>query len=100
MRISDWSSDVCSSDLGGTGSCRVVVVTMVHRLGLGNEVARRAGHAVIIGPAMDDRQARAPIAVRGRRVRRLPFERGGAPRIGISLGAFEQAPDQDRKSVV
>src|SRR3546814_565609 len=40
MRISDWSSDVCSSDLRGEIDCAAGVVE--HRVGLGLEVVHEA----------------------------------------------------------
>ena len=56
----------------GRGACRYV---------LRNEIFFGAGHAVIVRPAVDHRQLAAPIAMRRRRLRRLPFERCRAPRI-------------------
>src|SRR3546814_11103524 len=47
MRISDWSSDVCSSDLGA-GPRRLFAVALLHRVEkpcAGRSAARRAGPA-------------------------------------------------------
>ena len=60
------------------------------RLVLRDEILRRARHAVIIGPAIDDRQFLAPVAVRRRRLRRLPFERRRAPGIAAGVLALER----------
>src|SRR3546814_13028696 len=47
MRISDWSSDVCSSDLTDLGrSARPVGGSAAARLVLGRIVARHARHAI------------------------------------------------------
>ena len=51
------------------------------RLVLRDEVLAAPGHAVVVGPAIDDRQLLAPVAVPRRRLRRLPFERRRAPRV-------------------
>src|SRR3546814_12774413 len=49
MRISDWSSDVCSSDLNNAGS-RVVVAGCVAQAE-GEEIVRRAPSVdVVVGP--------------------------------------------------
>src|SRR5690606_32856495 len=50
------------------------------RLVLRNVVLVLAGDAVVVRPAVDDRQLRPPVAVHRRRVRRLPFERRRLPR--------------------
>src|SRR3546814_9217724 len=42
MRISDWSADVCSSDLGIVGHHRQLLVEVGLRLGAGGLVAERA----------------------------------------------------------
>src|SRR3546814_13009373 len=61
MRISDWSSDVCSSDLpaaGGTGR--------LHRLdGGGADLAPFGMHPVILDPVDLDRQEGAGADVQG-----------------------------------
>src|SRR3546814_14179560 len=46
MRISDWSSDVCSSDLGGAGRCRNApegAFSNGHRAVRARKVRRRLG---------------------------------------------------------
>ena len=53
-----------------------------------------ARHAVVVGPAIDDRQLLAEVAVRRRRVRRLPLQRGGVPRVAAGRPAAEVAADQ------
>src|ERR687898_2414753 len=57
------------------------------RLVLRDEVLLGARHVVVVGPAVDDRQLLAEIAVAGRRLGRLPFERRGAPGIAAGLPA-------------
>src|SRR3546814_5724073 len=42
MRISDWSSDVCSSDLKGGGAAKVSARGELHRLGRGGPADRFA----------------------------------------------------------
>ncbi len=61
---------------------------------LRDEIFRRTRHAVVIGPAIDDRHLLAPVAVRRRRCRRLPFEGCRAPRISARILAVAQAPEQ------
>src|SRR6185295_11264543 len=53
----------------------------IERLVLRDEIVPGARHAVVIGPAIDNRQMRTPVAMLGGRVRRLPFERGRIPGI-------------------
>src|SRR3546814_5860696 len=53
MRISDWSSDVCSSDLsnyGGFGSGIVVPETGIHLQNRGFGFTLEPGHANRVGP--------------------------------------------------
>src|SRR3546814_3183399 len=84
MRISDWSSDVCSSDLAGTGvredagrrRHRAVQVLAVHRPGMAGRALRRApGRPPQALEAVADRPQGA------QRLRRLhPRARGDAQR--------------------
>src|SRR5689334_12279305 len=53
-----------------------------------------AGNAVVIGPAIDHRRLLAPVAMPGRHLRRLPFERRRVPRVSFRLPAVPDAPDQ------
>src|SRR3546814_6962117 len=56
MRISDWSSDVCSSDLGGV--LRRVLLVEQADLRRGKRLADRAGpHRSFIGVGRDDPRA-------------------------------------------
>src|SRR5258708_21702660 len=64
------------------------------RLILRHEIPGSAGYAVIIGPAIDDGEILAPIAMPRRGLRCLPFQRRSSPGIAASLFSFEQAPDQ------
>src|SRR5690606_14221414 len=64
------------------------------RLVLRQEVLGRARNAVIIGPTIDDRHVLAPIAVRGRRFRRLPFQRGGPPGVASRRLSGAKAPEE------
>src|SRR5690606_10732244 len=61
------------------------------RLVLRNVVLVLAGDAVVVRPAVDDRQLRPPVAVHRRRVRRLPFERRRLPRVRLRPLAAHQA---------
>src|SRR3546814_6540151 len=46
MRISDWSSDVCSSDLEGTGSQRLSSAQFIHEI---RNIAERQRRVVTFG---------------------------------------------------
>src|SRR2546423_3196913 len=59
---------------------------------LGEKILCGARHAVVIGPAVHDRQFLAPISVPRRRFRRLPFQRRRSPRIGAGKRALGQTP--------
>src|SRR5215207_1356439 len=48
---------------------------------LRDEVLLGAGHVVVVGPAVDERQLLAEVAVAGRRLGRLPLKRGRPPRV-------------------
>src|SRR5262245_56630409 len=61
---------------------------------LRHEVIHASGHAVLIGPAIDDRQLRTPVAVLRRRVRRKPLDRRRAPGVAARRLAVLQAPEQ------
>src|SRR6202022_2689237 len=61
---------------------------------LRHEIPSGAGYAVIVGPAIDDRELLAPVAMPRRGLWSLPFQRRASPRIAASLFSFEQAPDQ------
>src|SRR5213076_2488152 len=58
------------------------------------EIPDGAGYAVIVGPAIDDRELLAPVAMPRRGLRCLPFQRRRSPGIAASLSSFEQAPEQ------
>src|SRR3546814_3971760 len=97
MRISDWSSDVCSSDLGGGGQER--------RGGRGDGRARdrRAERIAFVGAArivvFHGRRARA---ARAAAQRSGDEARSGGQRIGeVDAGRSAAAiVGEDRKSVV
>src|ERR1700730_15996494 len=57
---------------------------------LRDEILFGAGHAVVVGPAVNDRQSLAPVTVLGRCIGRLPFERRGPPGIAARVLAFEK----------
>src|SRR5262245_20857113 len=85
----------------GTRTTNIAVLTASFLSGsrdrglvLRHEILRGAGHAVIVGPAIDHRQLLAPVAVPRRGFRRLPLQRGGSPGIAAGLLTLEQAPDQ------
>src|SRR6266700_8004332 len=61
---------------------------------LRDEILFGAGHAVVVGPAVNDRQSLAPVAMYGRRIGCLPFERRGLPRVAARGLALEERPDQ------
>src|SRR3546814_4040673 len=83
---------------GGTGSCRMMLDARARRLGLRDEVGFRTRNAIVIGPAIDDRTLRAPVAMRRRRIGRLPFQRGRAPGVGMGLRTFERARSERHTS--
>src|SRR5262245_13338273 len=58
---------------------------------LRQEILRRAWDAVVVGPAIHHRKGLAPVAMPGRRLRRLPFERGRPPRVAAGGAAFREA---------
>src|SRR3546814_1730638 len=58
MRISDWSSDVCSSDLAGAAAAGDRPLTP-----LGVELRRRQREAVAPGVAVDHREVGVLVAV-------------------------------------
>ena len=60
---------------------------------LRDKVFRGSGDAVVIGPSVHSRQVLAPVAVHWRSIRRLPFQRGSAPWIGVRFFAPLQAAD-------
>src|SRR3546814_17074667 len=86
MRISDWSSDVCSSDLPGADALHpVVMVGIVGRLGARNRHEGRASHPGRLQRRSEHRGAsvdRLPLAILAilRRVARL--DRSEARRVG------------------
>src|SRR5882724_9749819 len=61
---------------------------------LRDEILFGAGHAVVVGPAVNDRQSLAPVAMYGRRIWRLPLERRGPPGVAARGFALEERPDQ------
>src|SRR5260370_5730782 len=72
---------------------KMTVTTMAHvsscgprdrRLVLRQEILRGARDAIVVGPAIHHRKGLAPVALPGRRLRRLPFERGRTP--GVATG--------------
>src|SRR3546814_1161225 len=73
MRISDWSSDVCSSDLRALRACLdrdIAIVEDPDQLG-GNAIGEIVGDAVSLVGAVESRQARVPVAAN------VDFERRG-----------------------
>src|SRR3546814_7881818 len=101
MRISDWSSDVCSSDLGFfAGQNRPV-----HETSAGRVVRQRAMHGAGIGPdqqiadlpfmAIDILRLRGPVAKL--REQRAAFLGGPSDDV---IGGGAQQQRLDRKSVV
>src|SRR3546814_2231492 len=64
MRISDWSSDVCSSDLGHVPV--EVVGLQVKRVGVGQEHRQALRDLLAIGRAQPDIDGRAAVARGGR----------------------------------
>src|SRR3970040_2063887 len=59
-----------------------------------DEVLLGARHAVVVSPAVDQRQRRAEVAVPGRGVGGLPLQRGGVPGVAPRGLASEIALDQ------
>src|SRR4030065_2110666 len=60
---------------------------------LRDEVLLGARHAVIVSPAIDQRQRRAKVAMRRRGVGGLPLQRGGVPGGATRWPAFEISPN-------
>src|SRR3546814_3752566 len=86
MRISDWSSDVCSSDLGGGGANRA---RRAARIARGAELS-----IVVRGGDCDHRPARAPQGAG--MVRRAGRRRGAAAGQGIALAVADRVRRRDR----
>src|SRR3546814_14760844 len=98
MRISDWSSDVCSSDL-----------TQESDDGIGNDITQAAdsrSRAQSLAPRDDGRRMRAPPSVSLEPAKASPKNRASCFGIGFSahivdsLVRIEAEPELDRKSVV
>src|SRR3546814_14613414 len=88
MRISDWSSDVCSSDLQMAEDTQVAGIPIAHPDGAGIGLAV-ADQRVIVIDAVE------PIARRGRVERAIPIgDRGAAHprrrRVGMGLRSEER----------
>src|SRR3546814_5707836 len=88
MRISDWSSDVCSSDLGRRASCRQddINALMVRLARQGKHVVRlKSGDPMIFGRAGEEiaslRAAGIPVEV----VPGITAGIAAASRLGVSL---------------
>src|SRR3546814_17488117 len=89
MRISDWSSDVCSSDLVGEGAEIVAVQTDFTGLDRNREV--EVAVAVEIGPAVRQRAGNAE-------VRRLHRRKGGFGRPGrLAAGNAGRQRSEERR---
>src|SRR5260370_35872531 len=80
---------------------KMTVTTMAHvsscgprdrRLVLRQEILRGARDAIVVGPAIHHRKGLAPVAMPGRRLRRLPFERGRTPGVATGGGAPPWGP--------
>src|SRR3546814_12683243 len=89
MRISDWSSDVCSSDLSGAGEqlaqhCRVVAAGAAGggRAGLARRLAARA-HVPEAGPARRRAAGARPAHAAAAGARR---RRGARARLRLGIG--------------
>src|SRR5260370_34037876 len=83
---------------------KMTVTTMAHvsscgprdrRLVLRQEILRGARDAIVVGPAIHHRKGLAPVAMPGRRLRRLPFERGRTPGVATGGAASPAAPHKN-----
>src|SRR3546814_11843950 len=92
MRISDWSSDVCSSDLGGVGGELQRTAAKAEPIAQAGVDAANAGGANIAEPVVDDCTDR----LLADRRRRAEF-RAGAPRFDLCPGRI--AHDQRREAI-
>src|SRR3546814_15838813 len=74
MRISDWSSDVCSSDLDGSGLRATELVSLPRRA-----VSGEREYLIVRGQG--DKERLVPLSARARAVldRWLPLADGGSP---------------------
>src|SRR3546814_18744885 len=108
MLISDWSSDVCSSDLRGLVAAPAQAAVDVQDPGLGGALGRRRTHAAADPGGTVGQRVQAHVAVFERDAKRrqlgadvgelrLPAKRGLAPRPGPGEVSPEPAY---RRSVV
>src|SRR3546814_2626632 len=97
MRISDWSSDVCSSDLAALPRQMVVVRIKRHAMHHGRAMAAAAKKAVRID---DARRETPPHLVEGAEHAALPPEVIRQRQVQSRRFAVEFRPRQDRKSGV
>src|SRR3546814_9941863 len=89
MRMSDWSSDVCSSDLGlqGAGQLRIEVAVLLiaqQKAAFVVEPDEAIGHALDRFDQQRTRACRLPLAVEepaldGLTLRRVPWRQGDGP---------------------
>src|SRR3546814_16211039 len=84
MRISDWSSDVCSSDLPGLVAAEIVHDDDIARLEAGDQLLANIGQeAFAVDRTVEDARRGEPIAAQGGQ------EGNGAPEIGRAAGRKE-----------
>src|SRR3546814_3990476 len=89
MRISDWSSDVCSSDLAGGGGRRLLPSAALWLFALGDPAGEPAGRATgdHLFPSLGDRRRTAP------RPGRAPAIAGAALQQPVGHGGQAAPPD-------
>src|SRR3546814_10877564 len=99
MRISDWSSDVCSSDLIRQIEGIAVNVGLINAVDINGDVVFCASRRALTGYAADSWLSRATDEGEVQAGRNLPqlLERGN-PRGGQRLARFDVDGQRDRKS--
>src|SRR3546814_6325604 len=101
MRISDWSSDVCSSDLVGIDDGHAMLALAdapACRLRLGVCQPRLRRPAMLDDGAPQDQDVDARIIARGERIARQAGSGGRAPTFGASSPRLDPRQDIGRAS--
>src|SRR3546814_1658667 len=86
MRISDWSSDVCSSDLAAGGADLRRLASDADRARARARLADRAGHAGLLRRRRRPRRAVNAAAADSDRLTRFLLDRAGVRGVRVHLG--------------